>query len=48
MLPFGTFVGVPGDTPATPIVGNGASGTTIHPPLVELGQCGAVVDNVAA
>jgi hypothetical protein len=40
MLPIGTPLGIPGDTPAAPIVGKAALGSTVHPPAVELGHVG--------
>lgn len=48
MLPFGTPLGIPEETPSAPMVGKGALGSTVHPPAVELGQAGGVVVNVAA
>lgn len=39
--------GLPADTPAAPIVGNGALGSSVHPPAVELGQEGTLVLYVA-
>jgi len=40
--------GVTAETPAAPMVGNGALGSTVHPPAVEDGQAGGVIVAVAA
>jgi hypothetical protein len=48
MLPVGTPLGIPAETPAAPIVGNGALGSMVHPPAVEDGQAGGDVVTVTA
>jgi hypothetical protein len=48
MLPVGTPLGIPGVTPAAPMVGKGAFPSTFQPVGVTAGQAGAVVLKVAA
>jgi len=48
MLPVGTPLGIPAETPAAPIVGRAALGSAVHPPAVEPGQVGMDAENVDA
>lgn len=48
MLPFGIPEGIPEVTPASPIVGSGALGSTVHPLADEVGHAGGGEEAEAA
>lgn len=48
MLPRGIPEGRPVVTPVAPTVGRAALGSTVHPPAVDVGHAGRLVETVAA